>query len=88
MNPNQNESEINLSSNTFGNVNAKPHASVLYSKFQASAELPLVVRALIKGHIVKNEGQAQKLILTIVLVFIIAAVILFALSVHKPALTI
>ncbi len=88
MNPNQNETEINLSSDTFGARSALPHASVLYSRFQPSTELPFVVRALIKSRIVRNEVQAQKLILTIVLLFIIAAIVFFILSLQDPAVVI
>jgi hypothetical protein len=88
MNPNQNESEINLSSSTFGNQSASPHASVLYSKFQPSNDLPFVVRALIKTKMVRNEAQAQKLILTVVLAFIIVAAVFFILSFNKPAVSI
>lgn len=88
MNPNQNESDINLSSNTFGGANAVPHASILYSKFQPSAELPLVVRALVKSRIVQNETHAQKLILAVIFLFIIAAVTFFVLAVQGPSIRI
>jgi hypothetical protein len=88
MNPNQNESEINLSSETFGTTSAKPHASVLYSRFQPSYELPFVIRALIKSKMVKNEQQAQKLILGVVLILIAAAAVFFVLSAQDPNVTI
>lgn len=77
-----------MSSSTFGNQSMAPHASVLYSRFQPSTELPFVIRALIKSHIVKNERQAQKLILLGVVLFIIAAAVFFFLSFQSPTVTI
>ncbi len=88
MNPNQNESEINLSSETFGARSAVPHASVLYSRFQPSAELPFVVRILIKSKMAKDEKQAQKLILLSVALFVIAAAVFFILAFQDPAVKI
>ncbi len=88
MNPNQNESEINLNSDTFGNKSSLPHASVLYSRFQPSYELPFVIRALIKSKMVRNEIQAQKLILMLVGFLVIAAAIFFFLSFADPDVSI
>ena len=89
MNPNnQNEAEINLSGDTFGNRSSLPHASVLYSRFQPSNELPFVIRMLIKGKLVKNEAQAQKLILLVVLLLVIVAAVFFILSFQDPSVKI
>lgn len=88
MPENINEHEINLSSSTFGNQSMTPHASVLYSRFQPSTEMPSVIRVLIKSHVVKNERQAQRLILTVVLLFVIAAIVFYILSFQHSSVVI
>ncbi len=97
MNPDQ---ELNLgessSSPSASNANnpmrstygAMPRASVLYSRFQPSNELPGIIRFLLKIKIVKNEKQAEKLILLLILLLIVATSAMFVLAFQEPVVNI
>jgi hypothetical protein len=65
-----------------------PRASVLYSRFQPSNELPGIIRFLLKIKIVKNEKQAEKLILLLILFIIAASTALFIFAFQEPEITI
>lgn len=53
------------------------HASILYSRFQPSNQVPGIIRLLMKIKIAKNEKQAEKITLVIIFFIIIFAIALF-----------
>lgn len=81
MNPN--DAEINLSGNASvtGGINRPsqglPRVSVLYSRFQPSNQVPFIIKAVMKVGIAKNDAQAQRVILVIVILFILAALAMY-----------
>lgn len=93
MNPDQ---EINLgdssasptASNTGNPVrsmySSTPRASVLYSRFQPSNEIPGIIRFLMKIKIVKTEKQAEKLILLLILLLIVVTATIFVFAFKEP----
>lgn len=97
MNPDQ---EINLGDNssspTSSNSNGAmrqmygtmPRVSVLYSRFQPSNELPGIIRFLLKIKIVKNEKQAERLLLLFILFVIVATIVLFMFAFQDPEIII
>ncbi len=86
MNLDQNEinlsgSQAELGQSTGGGLNTGlPRVSVLYSKFQPCNELPWIVKVLVKSKLVKTEKQAEKFLLIFIILLILAAIVLFALS--------
>jgi len=47
----------------------KSYASILYARWQASADLPWLVKLLLKWKIVHNRRQANSLLLTLMIIF-------------------
>lgn len=85
---NPNTAGLNRPSSFNSSYSAMPRASVLYSRFQPSNELPGIIRLLLKLKLVKNEKQAEKLILLLILLLIVAATALFVLAFQEPAVNI
>lgn len=55
--------------------NPTPNKSVLYSRFQASSDLPRMVRWLLDKGIVKTQAQANMVLFGIMCFFIVATLV-------------
>jgi hypothetical protein len=62
-----------MSNIEFEGENQNQHNSFLYAKFQASNQKPGIVNFLIRKNIVKNQAQANAVLLILVLACLAAA---------------
>ena len=66
-----------MSNIEFENENQNQHGSFLYTKFQSSNQKPGIVNFLIRKNIVKNQTQANAILLILVLACFVAAYFIY-----------